>query len=91
MLNIRDLQCFVKVYELRSFSRAAEALDSVQSQVSTRVARLEECMATPLFVRLHRGVMPTTKGEVLFQYAQRVLLEVHAMESAAKTPVTPKC
>jgi len=89
MLNIRDLHCFVKVYELRSFSRAAEALEIVQSQVSTRVARLEECMATPLFVRLHRGVVPTTKGEVLFQYAQRVLLEVQAMENAAKTPVTP--
>ena len=85
MLNIRDLQCFVKVYELKSFSRAADALDTVQSQVSARVQRLEQCMETPLFVRLHRGVVPTAKGEVMFQYAQRVLLEVAAMESAART------
>jgi len=91
MLNIRDLQCFVKVYELKSFSRAADALDTVQSQVSARVQRLEQCMATPLFVRLHRGVVPTAKGEVMFQYAQRVLLEVAAMEDAARARVTQKC
>jgi len=91
MLNIKDLQCFVKVYELKSFSRAADALDTVQSQVSARVQRLEQSMATPLFVRLHRGVVPTAKGEVMFQYAQRVLMEVAAMEVLAKTPVTPKC
>ncbi|HXI38146.1 MAG TPA: LysR family transcriptional regulator [Burkholderiales bacterium] len=91
MLNIRDLQCFVKVYELKSFSRAADALDTVQSQVSARVQRLEQNMATPLFVRLHRGVVPTAKGEVMFQYAQRVLLEVAAMESVAKAEATPKC
>ena len=91
MLNIRDLQCFVKVYELKSFSRAADALDTVQSQVSARVQRLEQDKATPLFVRLHRGVVPTAKGEVMFQYAQRVLMEVAAMEVLAKTPVTPKC
>ena len=92
MLNIRDLQCFVKVYELKSFSRAADALDTVQSQVSARVQRLEQSMETALFVRLHRGVVPTAKGEVMFQYAQRVLLEVAAMESVAKkAPVAPKC
>ena len=29
-LNLKDLQCFVVVYELRSFSRAAETLDTAQ-------------------------------------------------------------
>ena len=91
MLHLRDLYCFTLVYEARSFSRAADSLDTVQSLVSTRIHRLEEFIGAPLFVRLHRGVMPTTKGEVLFQYAQRVLLEVQAMERAAKTPVTPQC
>jgi DNA-binding transcriptional LysR family regulator len=90
MLNIRDLQCFVKVYELRSFSRAADALDTVQSQVSARVRRLEDCVQTPLFVRLHRGVVPTAKGEVVFQYATRVLLEIAAMESATKARSAPQ-
>jgi len=91
MLNIRDLQCFVKVYELKSFSRAADALDTAQSQVSARVQRLEQSMETPLFVRLHRGVVPTAKGEVMFQYAQRVLLEIAAMENATRKELAPKC
>jgi DNA-binding transcriptional LysR family regulator len=88
MLNIRDLQCFVKVYELKSFSRTADELDMVQSQVSARVRRLEEAMETPLFVRLHRGVLPTVKGEVLYQHAKRVLLQVAELESAARTRST---
>jgi DNA-binding transcriptional LysR family regulator len=88
MLNIRDLQCFVTVYELKSFSRAAATLDVVQSQVSARVRRLEESMETPLFVRLHRGVMPTVKGEVLYQHAKQVLLQVAELESATKASGT---
>jgi DNA-binding transcriptional LysR family regulator len=82
VLNIRDLQCFVKVYELRSFSRAADALDTVQSQVSTRVRRLEDSMETTLFVRLHRGVVSTAKGDLLYEQAKRVLAGVAEMEGA---------
>jgi DNA-binding transcriptional LysR family regulator len=85
MFHLRDLQCFVLVYELRSFSRAADRLDTVQSQVSLRIHRLEEFLNSPLFVRLHRGVMPTTKGELLYQHAKRVLAGVADMESAVKT------
>jgi len=84
MLNIRDLQCFVTVYELKNFSRAAATLDMVQSQVSARVRRLEDSMDTALFVRLHRGVLPTPKGDELYEHAKRVLLQVAEMESAAR-------
>ena len=84
MLNIRDLQCFVKVYELRSFSRAADALDTVQSQVSTRVRRLEDSMETALFVRLHRGVVSTAKGDLLYEHAKRMLANLAEMGLATK-------
>ena len=84
MFHFRDLQCFVTVYEQRSFSRAGAVLDMVQSQVSARIRRLEDFSETALFVRLHRGIMPTPKGEVLYQHAKRVLSDVAAMESAAK-------
>jgi DNA-binding transcriptional LysR family regulator len=91
VLNIKDLQCFVKVYELKSFSRAADALDTAQSQVSTRVQRLEESMGTPLFVRLHRGVLATAKGDLLYEQAKRVLAHLAEMELAATPPeLTPK-
>ncbi len=82
MLRLKDLQCFVTVYERRSFSRAADALDTVQSQISARIGRLEQELGAPLFVRLHRGVEPTDRGDLAYQYAQRVLQEVVELESA---------
>ena len=84
MFHLTDLQCFVLVYELRSFSRAADTLDTVQSQVSVRIRRLEQFMDSQLFVRLHRGVVPTTKGELIYQHAKRVLAGVADLQSAVK-------
>jgi DNA-binding transcriptional LysR family regulator len=74
----------MQVYEARSFSRAADHLDTVQSLVSTRIQRLEQFVGAPLFVRLHRGVMSTQKGELLYQHAKRVLHDVAELESALK-------
>ncbi len=84
MLRLRDLYCFVKVYELRSFTRAADNLYTVQSQVSARIHRLEQLSAAPLFNRLHRCVAPTEKGEVLYQHAKRVLQELAELETVLK-------
>jgi DNA-binding transcriptional LysR family regulator len=85
MLNLRDLSCFMAVYELRSFSRAAEVLDMVQSLVSARIQRLEEFIGAPLFLRSHRGAMPTRRGELLYQHAKRILHEVAELESAVRS------
>ena len=84
MLHLRDLHCFMLVYESRSFSRAADNLDTVQSMVSTRIQRLETFVGAPLFVRLHRGVVSTEKGEVLYQHAKRVLRDVADLEDALR-------
>jgi len=84
MFHFRDLQCFVTVYEQRSFSRAGAVLDMVQSQVSARIRRLEDFSETQLFVRLHRGIVPTRKGELLYQHAKRVLNDIAELEMAVK-------
>jgi LysR family transcriptional regulator, transcriptional activator of the cysJI operon len=84
MFHFRDLQCFVTVYEQRSFSRAGAVLDMVQSQVSARIRRLEDFSETQLFVRLHRGIVPTRKGELLYQHAKRVLSDIAELEMAVK-------
>ena len=84
MFHLRDLQCFVQVYESRSFSRAADKLDTVQSQVSLRIQRLEQFTATRLFVRLPRGVVPTAKGELMYKHATRVLSDIADLETAIR-------
>jgi DNA-binding transcriptional LysR family regulator len=84
MLHLRDLHCFILVYELRSFSRTADVLDTVQSLISARVHRLEQFIGASLFLRLRRGVQPTRHGDLLYEHAKRVARDVAELESAVK-------
>ena len=86
ILHLNDLQCFVVVYELRSFSRAAESMDTVQSQVSTRIQRLERFAGTPLFARLPHGIRPNRKGELFYAHARRILSDVAELAIAVREP-----
>lgn len=73
-MDLRRLEVFVKVAELGSFSRAAEALFLTQPTVSEHVRALEEDLGVPLLDRLGRGAVPTRAGELLLDYAHRVLV-----------------
>lgn len=84
MLHLRDLHCFILVYELRSFSRTADVLDTVQSLISARIQRLEQFIGASLFLRLRRGVQPTRHGDLLYEHAKRVARDVAELESAVK-------
>jgi DNA-binding transcriptional LysR family regulator len=64
-MDIRRLEAFRKVYELRSFSRAGQELFLSQPTVSAHVASLEEELGVRLFDRLGRGVLPTPAAEAL--------------------------
>ncbi len=64
-MDIRRLEAFRKVYELRSFSRAGQELFLSQPTVSAHVAALEEELGVRLFDRLGRGVLPTPAAEAL--------------------------
>ncbi len=81
-MDLKDLRCFIAVYELNGFARAARSLDTVQSNVSNRVRRLEQLIGAPLFERRHRGIAATAKGELFYQYARKVLERVGELESA---------
>src|ERR1700752_1155170 len=72
-MDPRRLQTFVKVAELGSFSRAAEALFLTQPTVSEHVRALESELGVQLLDRLRRGARPTRAGTLLLGYAQRML------------------
>jgi len=72
-MDLRRLEVFVKVAELASFSRAAEALYLTQPTVSEHVRGLEEDLGVQLLDRLGRGATPTPAGELLLGYARRLL------------------
>ena len=67
-----ELRVFEAVPRLGGMNRAAAELNTVQSNVTTRVRRLEEALATPLFHRHSRGVALTAAGRRLLPYAVRV-------------------
>jgi DNA-binding transcriptional LysR family regulator len=73
-MDLRRLEVFVKVAELGSFSRAAEALSLTQPTVSEHIRALEEDVGVQLLDRLGRGATPTPAGELLLTYARRVLV-----------------
>jgi DNA-binding transcriptional LysR family regulator len=72
-VDLRRLEIFVKVAELGSFSRAAEALFLTQPTVSEHVRALEDSLGVQLLDRLGRGTTPTRAGTLLLGYAQRML------------------
>ena len=72
-MDLRRLEIFVKVAELGSFSRAAEALFLTQPTVSEHVRALEEELGVQLLDRLGRGATPTRAGQILLGYARRML------------------
>jgi DNA-binding transcriptional LysR family regulator len=75
-MDTRQLEIFVKVADLGSFSRAAEALFLTQPTVSEHIRGLEEELGLRLLDRLGRGAAPTKAGQLLLGYARRIL-ELH--------------
>ncbi len=71
--DLRQLEIFRKVVELKSFSKAAEAVFLAQASVSERIATLENTVGTRLLDRLGRQVVPTKAGELLYKHAVLLL------------------
>ena len=72
-MDLRQLEIFVKVVELGSFSRAAEALFLTQPTVSEHIRTLEDELGVRLLDRLGRGAAVTKGGALLLSHAQRML------------------
>ncbi len=71
--DLRQLEIFRKVVELKSFSKAADAVFLAQASVSERIATLENMVGTRLLDRLGRQVTPTKAGELLYKHAVLLL------------------
>ena len=81
-LDVEAVSAFLRAAELSSFTRAAQALGSTQSLVSTRIKRLETTLGKPLLQRHPRLVRLTPEGE-RFLPAAREFLSAHGRALAA--------
>jgi DNA-binding transcriptional LysR family regulator len=76
-MNLHHLQALVGIADHGGFSAAAEAMGTVQSNVSAHVARLEKELGTPLVDR-STGKL-TEEGEIVVARTRRMLIELDAM------------
>lgn len=67
------LRAFVTVWQTNSFTKASEKLYRTQAAVSLQIKRLEERIRRPIFLRERQGLRLTEDGELLLDYAQRIL------------------
>lgn len=68
-----NLPSFVKVVELQSFSKAANALGMTKSAVSKQVQSLEDVLKVRLLNRTTRTVRLTDEGELFYQQARQIV------------------
>src|ERR1700757_2533373 len=75
-LDLEAVQAFVLTADLKSFTRAAEAMDTTQSAVSLKIKRLEDGLGRRLLERTPRLVRLSSDGNAFLEPA-RSLVAAH--------------
>jgi LysR family nitrogen assimilation transcriptional regulator len=75
-MDLKQLEYFVRVAELGSFTRAAIALDIAQPALSRQVRLLEVELRQNLLTRNGRGAVPTEAGKLLLAQVERAREEL---------------
>jgi LysR family nitrogen assimilation transcriptional regulator len=75
-MDLKQLEYFVRVAELGSFTRAAIELDVAQPALSRQVRLLEVELRQALLVRNGRGAVPTEAGKLLLDHGRGILYQV---------------
>ncbi|MBW1654521.1 LysR family transcriptional regulator [Flavobacterium quisquiliarum] len=83
-MNTNDLKLFEAVAYHGSFTKAAEAMFTVQSNVTARIKNLEEEFGASLFTRSNRKVALTASGETLMLYSKKIS---HLIDEAKRSIV----
>lgn len=90
-MNFKQLEYFVHVAELGSFSKASLVLDIAQPALSRQVRALETGLRETLLLRNGRGVVLTEAGQRLYEHGVNILQALAQAESdmgaARDTPV----
>ena len=72
-MEVRQLQIFRALAEELNFTRTAERVHTVQSNVTTQIKALEQERGVPLFDRLGRKVVLTDAGRRFLPFAEKAL------------------
>lgn len=76
-MELRQLEALIGIADHHSFSNAAEVLGTVQSNISSRISKLEQELGSELVDRA-TGTL-TASGEVVVQRARRIFTEIRGI------------
>ncbi|KYG64631.1 LysR family transcriptional regulator [Bdellovibrio bacteriovorus] len=85
MKNLYQLTTFVTVISEGSMTAAADKLYLTQPAVSQQIRNLEEDLGVELLVRGVRQIKATPQGEVLYEYAKKIINLTQQAEIAIKS------
>lgn len=88
-MNLRALQYFVKLADLRHFSKAADACFVSQPTLSTQIRKLEEELGTQLVERSPKNIMLTAVGEEIAERARKLLADAEQIRNVARRSSDP--
>jgi len=74
-MDFRQLETFLKVAELKSFSKAAQTIFLTQPTISDHIRSLEKELNTRLFLRTRRESILTPAGKRFLTHAKQMLAE----------------
>jgi DNA-binding transcriptional LysR family regulator len=88
-MEVRQLQIFCALSEELNFTRTAEKVHTVQSNVTAQIKALEEELGIPLFDRLGRRVTLTDAGRNFLPFALQALAAMDQGQRALETGAEP--
>lgn len=89
-MEIRILTTFVKVAQLKSFSKAAKELGYSQAAITIQIQQLEEELGTRLFERFNKKIELNEEGTLFLTHAQEILQAVESAKSSVKVHKEPQ-
>lgn len=72
-MDFRQLETFIEVVNMKSFSKAAEKMFLTQPTVTNHIQCLEKELGIPLFNRSGKKISTTEAGELLYNYAKEII------------------
>jgi DNA-binding transcriptional LysR family regulator len=88
-MEVRQLQIFRTLAEELNFTRTAEKIHTVQSNVTAQIKALEEELGMPLFDRLGRRVALTDAGRRFQPFAEQALTAMEQGQRAMLASAEP--
>jgi DNA-binding transcriptional LysR family regulator len=85
-MDLVDLHIFMTVVREGGVTRAAERLNRVQSNVTTRIRQLEDDLDVKLFIREGKRLHLAPQGQTLLGYAERLLALADEARASVRDP-----